>query len=324
MKEILIAVRYSVITSSNAWASSRVGKEEYISRVLSPARLSAREEVFEKIVLASIRGQQYPGCRIKLLILVSNLLPRKNYDTLSILLKNTLDDVPFLNYEVKVINSEPQGEVFSKGLYKNINDAIRMTIRTDFQTSCKFATIRLDDDDGLSFDFCQRISQHMDFCSAGTIVSLAYGFEGRYSNGEITDIKHLYFPKNAQGLAYINEITTSGRLKEKNTIHIYNTGNHTRVDEYYPVLVDAREPAYFRTLSATNDSGGTAHHNLLASASKSKVNKYFPCLKAYTATLSEDAEEQVDIQLSKACSPGAVLIKKLNKNIDGLKKKLST
>lgn len=317
MDTILIIVRYSVISDSQAWVASRGDKGKYVSQIMEPSRLELREQLFNTFALSSIAGQESFDSRVVLLVLVSDLLPTGYLQRLRKVAEKALL-TSSVELRIELVSSGGVGS--AKTGYKNINEAAKSTISDLYVPSGKITTVRLDDDDALSCDYIRRLEMSAKDCSVGTLVSFSYGVEGAFENGIVIDLKHLYFPKNAQGLAYINRYASSGDVEEGYTIHVYNTGNHTTVDERYPVLIDARRPSFFRTVNVGNDSGGTSHRKMLLDAPKELLDASFPFLGAL---VSPDLPPGVDYKktsVSKFSTPWVALINVLNKNLDRYRK----
>lgn len=317
-KHIIIAIRYSIVQEHNkSWRAANANYEEYISKILNEERLSVREATFKKITLASLTSQTISDENVSysVLIMISDLLPKSRIA----ILKNIIEtkNVAKADFSVVTIQSG-KSEAYD---YKNINEAIKseMKKQTSTNKSLMLATVRLDDDDGLSTSFIDRLSNHMKPGLTGYAVSFAYGVEGYFDerNGMIHNLRHSYFPKNAFGLAYINEYKEGQGLADNKAIHVYNLGNHMKIDEVYPTIVDATSPMYFRTLSNTNDSVGSPYHKHLPPVAGHNTLSNFKYLSHLLDTkeiLGENENVQT-LDICKSSSPWNVLITHLNERI---------
>jgi hypothetical protein len=204
--------------------------------------------------------------------------------------------------------------------YKNINDAIKGTLQNKLENApdTLIATVRLDDDDGISNNFVSKLSTHMRPGLAGYAVSFAHGIEGYWEDkgNYVKDLKHSYFPKCAQALAYLNEYSTQKGLYENKTIHVYNLGNHMKIDERFPTIVDATAPMYFRTLSTTNDSVGSPYHKHMPSVQGMNILENFGYLaELYQGEKIAEIEDLAALEVCKTSSPWMALINHLNSRI---------
>ena len=152
----------------------------------------------------------------------------------------------------------------------------------------------------------------------GYAVSFAYGIEGYWDtlNNEVSDLRHSYFPKCAQGLAYINEYSSLAGLKDSKTIHVYNLGNHMKIDETYPTIIEAIEPMFFRTLSSTNDSVGSPYHrNMPLINGRNSISQFNYIERLYKKHQLPEHEDTISLEICKSSSPWSALIKHLNNRI---------
>jgi hypothetical protein len=326
-RHIFIAIRYSIIQmAGKSWAASRVSPESYIERILSDNRLNTREKTFEEITFQSLADQQFDNSNLKLtvLIMVSDLLPQSRIDRIQKIINSKQTKANFIIKSIRSdINSSSVG--FD---YTNINEAIKHTIKSQVNPSVKtvISTVRLDDDDGLSNNFIDKLSAHMKKDMCGYAVSFAYGFEGYYDEhtNAITELKHSYFPKIAVGLAYINIVNTNLDFQEAQKIHVYNLGNHTKIDEKTPTIIESSEAMYYRSLNKTNDTGVSIHHKYLPPVNglNSLEKLVFVKQKLITAHLLPAIENVEALEVSKSCSALLALTKLLNERIQLREKQL--
>lgn len=316
-KHIIIAIRYSILQrNSAAWRAAEQGFEKHVEKILSSERLDIREETFDKLTLSSLCSQQIsdPEVSFSVLIMLSDLLPQKRLENLQS--KIRIANRSSIDFSLVTIDS-------GSGLdhdFRNINEAMKSEIDKKMQNrgQALFATVRLDDDDGVSSNFVQKLSEHMHSGVIGYAVSFAYGLEGYWDSGsgQISDVRHNYFPKFSAGMAYLNSYDSSQGLADRKTIHVYNLGNHMKIDEYYPTIIEAKEPMFFRTLSTTNDSVGSPYHKHLPAVMGKNTLKQF----AYISTLYStdelmDIEDIQKLEVCKSSSPWMALITHLNNRI---------
>lgn len=217
-KHIFIAIRYSIIQiAGKSWAASRTSPESYVQNILSEERLNTREKIFENITFRSLSELNFDPTNTKLtvLLMVSDLLPQSRIDRLHAILNSRPKKANFIIRSIRSDHVDSQN-VFD---FTNINEAVKHTIKSQINPSTKsvIATVRLDDDDGLSKNFVDKLSLHMKEDFSGYAVSFAHGFEGYYDDktDTISELKHSYFPKNAVGLAYINTVDSALTFSEQ-------------------------------------------------------------------------------------------------------------
>lgn len=316
-KNIIIGIRYSIIQkNSAAWRAAEQSFENYAKKILSDERLDIREQTFEKLTLNSLCNQVVadPNVSYTVIIMVSDMLPEDRISRLrSMISQKNIARVDFILVKIE----SGTGLEFD---FININEAFKATIKRNIEhlPEALLATVRLDDDDGLSTNFIEKLSHHMRYGLTGYAVSFAYGIEGYWDStaNRVSDLRHSYFPKSAFGLAYLNSWSQTGGLGESKTIHVYNMGNHMKIDETYPTIVDATEPMYFRTLSSTNDSVGSPYHKNLPSVNGKNTLANFGYLSdLHKERALLDNEDIKSLEICKTSSPWMALITHLNNRI---------
>jgi hypothetical protein len=326
-KHILIGIRYSIIQlGGKSWAASRTTPEQYVNSILSNSRLDVRELTFKNITIRSLADQTYDSniINLSILIMVSELLPTSRIEPLNSILESLPSNIRVI---VKSIAADA-GDRQHHADYTNINQAMQSTMRaiTTLGNPAMVCTVRLDDDDGLSVNFVAKLASHMNKGTAGYACSFAHGFEGYYDQAldQISHLKHSYFPKNAVGLAYFNEIDNFGNFVEERKIHIYNLGNHTKIDEHTPTLVDSSAPMYFKSINKTNDNGGSIHHKYLPSVNGISSLVSIPLVAEKLQDYSElsDTEDLTTLEISKSGGALLALTKLLNERIQLREKQL--
>ncbi|MBH3390236.1 hypothetical protein I5S62_14060 [Pseudomonas putida] len=316
-KNIIIAIRYSILQkNSAAWRAAELSFEDYAKNILSNERLNIREQTFKSLTLKSLCNQINTDNDVSytVLIMISDMLPEERVARLRSMIHE--NNTSGLDFNIVKIES-------GTGLkydYININEAIKATIKRNLANipEALLATVRLDDDDGLSTNFVEKLSNHMRPGLTGYAVSFAYGIEGYWDStaNTVSDLRHSYFPKFALGLAYLNTWSQVTGLEDNKTIHVYNMGNHMKIDESYPTVVDATEPMYFRTLSSTNDSVGSPYHKNLPSVNgKNTLSRFGYLLDLHTEYTLPENEDIKSIEVCKTSSPWMALITHLNNRI---------
>ena len=189
--------------------------EAYRGYLYSPQRLDFKFDVFEKVTLPSVVNQTCKN--YTWLIYTSSSLPALFRERLFTLTAN--------HKQVRVIEVDSMAEFF-----RDIN---KQVVHEDY------ATVRLDDDDGLCLNFLEALSFHKE--KKGKAISFPNGIEFKMVEGEVVFGKKINYKKIALGLAGIN-------------INIFRAGNHIDADEKYPVVYDEMPGAYSLCCSEHSDS----------------------------------------------------------------------
>ena len=204
-----IITRFSILDeSSKSWVLTRENKnrDELKSKLFSEERLSEKMKVFKNITYKSIINQINKN--FTWLIVTSNELPGKY--------KSELYSIESENIKVYEVNK-----------MSDFNKLI-----DSYEYESEYCTARLDDDDGLSLDFVEKLNQIYENSDKSEIVSFPNGNKITFKNDKIyLDNQKTHFKKIAIGLTKFNG-------------NIYSCGNHTKVDEKYKVIYDNTENMY--------------------------------------------------------------------------------
>ncbi|MCT1403453.1 putative rhamnosyl transferase [Paenibacillus sp. p3-SID867] len=280
-KHIFIIVRYSLLTSKrDSWIIARQDFENYRKQLFDNGRLSQREQFFEKITLSSIINQSIKPNKdnCTLIILTSDELPKEHY--------NKLHDMVSIYPWVKIISLPPDG---------NFGNSISSIVKTEllsFNEEVCYCTVRLDDDDGLSFNYFEKIQQYMHSKFNKMCISFGLGVAGVYDplSGVFTSVHEYYQPKIAIGLAYIDQFNPQDKI-DSEIITIFHLGNHQKIDSRCPVVVDSRDIIFFRTVHILSDSGNDKTINkitTLSSIDKEMVIESFNIKLKINSSFYED------------------------------------
>lgn len=241
-KHVFIIVRYSVLLKkSGAWSISRgLGLESYRHRLFDQKRLCLHEKLFKNVALQSIIGQDTPLDEndFTLIVLTSDELPEENRRNLQAML------FPY-----------PWAKICSLGRKDEIEVFLRNKVISFNETTC-YATLRLDDDDALSSDFLEKMSQYIRPDWAGYCVSFGMGYQGFFDTkkDKFVMFRERHFPKIAAGLAMINIFDADKMATEYQAATIYGAGSHQQVDRRYPTILDCRAHAFMRTEHEEQDT----------------------------------------------------------------------
>lgn len=287
MKRIVFFItRFSVLEKKvTSW---RYGDSNL---VFSKDRLSLRTKTFYDITVNTI-SKQTISCNTEVefwhLVLTSDILPQETMQKLR--------EIEQTNRFMHIVLVESGDEsIYSENTYVSVDDAIRASISKVLdqqQDEVLFATVNLDDDDGICRRYLEMLADHMSEKTVGYGVSFARGFKVgfNYEDSTLENLRHWYFPKVNVGLAYINRYRPGVGATLNEIFHILNAGSHTNIDAKIPVIVDGREPAYIYTMNNTNDSGDDDGIWLeLPQANPTQIERYFPSQFKFSSKLhSED------------------------------------
>lgn len=190
-------------------------QKEYERRLFDKDRLNNRFETLENITMPSICKQSCDNW--KWLIYTSDRLPDEYMKRLRILMKD--------NPNIEVITVKDFKEFFEKDLYYNYKNS--------------FATVRIDDDDGLNTSFIEKLQQYSK--NVGSIVSFTEGTLIKYAKGRIIMGEKVSEKNIALGMAGIG-------------IKIYNLGQHTTINNRYKVIYDSTPDMFYLNCSPYTDT----------------------------------------------------------------------
>ncbi|WP_156926530.1 glycosyltransferase [Carnimonas nigrificans] len=244
-KHIFVIVRYSVFTRTGA-KNFILGRNnnlvDYKAELFNDDRMAVHDFLFKHVTFESLKNQQGVDLNqdVTLIVLTSEDMPEKWYTSLYSSIKN-------YSWANIVRVNENSG----------VETEVRNIIASIDEDMC-YATIRLDDDDGLSNDFLKNIYSYLRPEFSGHIVSHGYGYEGLFDleSFKFININEFYYPKVSAGLAKIDTRESSNGHVNRS---IYGAGNHVRVDRNYPTILDSRAPKIFRSAYAYQDTGGKGY-----------------------------------------------------------------
>jgi len=197
--------RFSIFDPKlKAWQLNKKNNvAEYKKKLFDPKRLTYRINNFEKICLKSILSQKYTEWKWH--IGISDQLPEEFQHRLYSL----CEDSRIVIYKVNGLDS-----------FINMCD----------QKHNNYATVRLDDDDGLNTDFCSILLKYKE--EKNTIVSFPYGRSIVLDNNNIVYGSDVFYKNIALGLSAIN-------------FNIFRAGNHSLVHQKYKVIYDNSTEMYY-------------------------------------------------------------------------------
>lgn len=267
-KKIIVIVRYSLLLEkgNTAWKIGRdVTFEQYRENLFAADRLAQHQRLFNDVTLRSILDQEAisDDVEIELLIATSSELPAINMAY--------LDELSAAHSFIHILKVDTDG---------SLGGALKPYLSFCDDTLC--LTMRLDDDDALAKDFFKRCEQYLDPAFTGYVVTFASGYQGWLNEDTQTyaNVEKLYYPKIALGLGFINRYSVAKGGLVHPVQNIYAAGNHTKLDEKYPMIVDARKPAFFRSLHKLSDTQGkVSKRKVIADAGGAVIfNECFPHL----------------------------------------------
>ncbi|RLF50229.1 MAG: hypothetical protein DRN24_06895 [Thermoplasmata archaeon] len=195
--------------------STDYNQKEYEKRLFDKDRLNHKFDTFQNITLPSIIDQTSDDW--EWLIYTSDRLPNEYMKRLQMLVED------YRNIKINTVKDFP--EFFKKNLTYNYEDS--------------FATVRLDDDDGLNKCFVEKLQQYSK--NVGSIVCFTEGRLVKYVKGRVVMGEKVSEKNYALGLAGIG-------------VKIYNTGRHSDIDTRYNVIYDSSPDMFLMTCSPFTDT----------------------------------------------------------------------
>lgn len=234
-----IGIRFSIFTNGVKAYSDPAYRE----RLLDSQRLKYRLRIFKGIVLPCLNQLRIPeGDEAEVLLFYSDeigslLINELQYCSEECALDTTL---------VPVSATEKFSNLFSDQVHGSLRDE---------PANAVYATVRMDDDDALSPDYLMHLKKYMRPEFDNFVVSFPLGYIGLWSpkKNQWEKLAFYYFPKIALGLARIGVWRSLGSESSR-VRNIYQCGNHMRIDQRYPLIMDASFIAYARSIHEQNDS----------------------------------------------------------------------
>lgn len=239
-KHKVIIVRYSVLLSKPT--SFIIGREldygRYKEALFASKRLEIHEFLFLNVTLASLLEQLESGHKknTTVFVLTSDQLPSKYLQTLEYL------ETKYSWFKLLKITGN---EGISKKVKTNLN----------FAATTLVATIRLDDDDALSMDFLDKIDDYLIDTNNDTCISFSKGLSSKFCTQTLKYVATVetVTPKIALGLTYIDTYEPTSKQNFKT---IFDLGNHNKIDQIKPLIINSDQVSFLRTLHQESDTKG--------------------------------------------------------------------
>jgi len=264
-----IVSRFSLlIPRAGEWIiSSEEFSASYASKLFEESRLKVRAEIFFKISLPIINeiSKRYKICHI---IQYSKNLP-KFYKDILLSYSNKYDFIRLDCIDVKDSRTDQ--------LYKFIIPSeLKKFSNNNLQI---FGLFNLDDDDLLSIDFIDRMSNYLREENVGRLISFGKGLTGFYNNqtNKIENLRVAYCPKINIGLT---KICTLNLINGDYVMPI--SIDHSKSDFENIVLLDSREISYFWMRSIDQDT------NIFSRMNVGLKDKIFQDLDSYPVVMTSD------------------------------------
>jgi hypothetical protein len=190
-------------------------QKEYEKRLFAKDRLNSKFDTFENITIPSILKQSCKNW--KWLIYTSDRLPDEYMKRLRMLVKD------YINIELITV--------------KDFRDFFEKDLSYDYGSS--FATVRIDDDDGLNNFYVDKLQQYSK--NIGSIISFTEGVLVKRVKECLVKGEKVSEKNIALGMAGIG-------------IKIYNLGSHTTINEKYNVIYDSTPNMFYLNCSPFTDT----------------------------------------------------------------------
>lgn len=258
-RHIFVVIRYSVLSQSKSWVMSRDNDfEQYKQNLFAEARLNSKFNFFSKLVLPALDKQKNfdLDSNLTVLVLISEQLPPAEQKRLASLKNNR----PWLQF-VPVAVDQSIPAMTSLQIKK---------ICANAKQSLAYASVRLDDDDVLSDNYCQLLLKYISPDFTNHIITFPKGFECLHddaANG-VTESIQIDYPKVAVGLAHINVFDLASKSFSARCENIFQAGDHTKVDQSFPMI---EERSYFAYVKMAHFAQDTAEKAYLYRKTKTKA-----------------------------------------------------
>lgn len=236
-RHIYVIIRYSVLTESkSAWLIGRDSEfEDYKNKLFNVERLALHEKLFENITLPSLSHMNSDDTTI--LLFTSDELP--------VLYLNGLKELVRPYDNIKVIPTSRKGI-----LNNHIEEKLKKEL-ANFDEDVCYATVRLDDDDAMSDMFYKKLFSYVKPQFKGHAVTFPFGYAGVFDGTHYTGFYERKIPMTAQGLAFINVYKKQEDFPRRASV--FHLGNHVKVDEKVPLIMNPSKPMYIRTIHEHSD-----------------------------------------------------------------------
>lgn len=211
--------------------------ESYRAALFSPRRLALKFGCFEGVTAASMRSQKVkPGDRLRWVIIASSHMPEPWRERLERVARETAADAPS-RVEVRL--------VWVDNMHGWVAARAAAVARVREEVGAAFATVRLDDDDGLGPLFCAKLSSYG--ANAGEIISFPKGhtFSATLNADGATvtfrRLRDVNKPYTALGLSRISD-------------DIYAAGNHQKLKDKFRTRLDHSADMYALCCSEACDT----------------------------------------------------------------------
>ena len=229
----LFATRFSIFDASlpGQWklARSVVSADEYRDVLFDDLRLEVKFACFERLTVPGMLAQRLgPGQRMRWLVFASMDLPQ-----------------PFRLRLLAAVGRVRGGLVVWVASMAEFEEHLDAEVWRLEQAGIPFATVRLDDDDGLGATYCSVLGRYADH--GGQVVSFVAGrhvrvtLQDRDTMAAFAVGRPIMEPYNAFGMAMVGG-------------NIYRAGNHKRVAERFVVHLDHTPDMWLSACSPLSDT----------------------------------------------------------------------
>ncbi|WP_299989733.1 putative rhamnosyl transferase [uncultured Ruegeria sp.] len=199
-----------------------------------PTRLAERFRLFETVVLPSFRAQTNED--FQLLIVVGECLPGDAFDR--------LNDLTADIRQVQIIQRAVDPNQKHRQVMKQILQGARL------QPDQPCLQFRHDDDDGVSIDFIERLSDAAEDGAGLVMKNQAIGID--FNNG----YQASFGPEGIQAAQVYKSLLGVGLgiLVAGGSTHTIISFTHNRIGRFMPVISYPDRPMWIRSLNNSNDS----------------------------------------------------------------------
>ena len=244
---VIYITRFSLVVTSMLTSTRTGSYSEYLKYLFSDERMNVKFKLFESITLPSIVNQ-LDLKNVYWIICVSNKMPERYLNRLNNLIK-PYDFIKTLTFKD---NEDVNDNIISTKLFQAYKNKIK-------------ATIRLDDDDGLSRCHTKNVKKYMQHRYLDHILGFKSGLSYNYN---LDKCETIYFPKSipAVGCCFYSLNKT-----------IYGCGSHSNYEKKYKCIVDKKKISWIISDSDISDSERNKNEDQFKyTKSIDLINKHLP------------------------------------------------
>jgi hypothetical protein len=241
MPEVLGILRFSMVLKTNRGFPSLVDRtyEERCDLIFAKERMEQRLHLLETLLFPSLRAQT--DFDFRLAVLITTNIPEL-----------------FLRQVKRLLSDFPQAFLVPVPPSRLLRFGCRVAMEKAISPDAgRWATFRIDDDDGLAADYIARVRSHLKQVNETSALTFNKGVEYSLQKGSEGVMTVDGRPFSGAGLALLSvDDLTAAKFPS-----VYQLGPHRHVEKHLPTIRDRGGPAFLRLLHESNVSKATSRPN---------------------------------------------------------------